>query len=104
MVPAPQVQVREDCPPPHLVEDVLNTREGVSIQRSLLIKGPIVPTLPKIGVISLIFLSYYHRSGCILGLRGPSDEPQLFQLGTLGLHKIKLHMTQFVRGTEDRLV
>ena len=89
MVAAPQVQLREDGRTPHLVENVLDAGKGVSIQRRLLIKGPVVPTPAEVCVIPQLILPLYHhrgRGGERLG--GTFDEAQAFKSGALRLHKL----------------
>ena len=63
MVATPEVQLREDGCPPHLVEDVFDAREGVAVQCRLQIQGPVVSTLAEVGVVALSVLFPDHHCG-----------------------------------------
>ena len=62
MITASEVKFGEDCAPPNLVEDVFNSREGLSVECGILIDGTVIPTLKEVGVIAeFIFLPDHNR-------------------------------------------
>ena len=79
--------------------------ERVAIQRSLEVEGVVVSALLEVGVIALyVLLSNDYGGRGVQGLRRPLDEAEGLDFVALHLDEVPLHLAEFVRRSEDRLI